>query len=29
VALVEELKGFLQVRLGLAASVIHRDMDRE
>jgi RNase adapter protein RapZ len=28
VALVEELKGFLQ-RLGLAASVVHRDMDRE
>ena len=28
VALVEELKGFLD-RLGLAASVIHRDMDRE
>ena len=29
VALVEELKGFLQARLGLAASVAHRDMDRE
>ncbi|HEX9822673.1 MAG TPA: RNase adapter RapZ [Methylomirabilota bacterium] len=29
VALVEELKGFLQARLGLAASVVHRDMDRE
>jgi UPF0042 nucleotide-binding protein len=29
VALVEELKGFLQGRLGLAASVVHRDMDRE
>ncbi len=28
VALVEELKGFLD-RLGLAASVVHRDMDRE
>jgi UPF0042 nucleotide-binding protein len=28
VALVEELRGFLQ-RLGLAASVVHRDMDRE
>jgi RNase adapter protein RapZ len=28
VALVEELRGFLD-RLGLAASVIHRDMDRE
>jgi len=28
VALVEELKGFLD-RLGLAASVAHRDMDRE
>jgi UPF0042 nucleotide-binding protein len=28
VALVEELKGFLQ-RLGLAVSVVHRDMDRE
>jgi RNase adapter protein RapZ len=28
VALVEELKGFLE-RLGLAASVSHRDMDRE
>jgi UPF0042 nucleotide-binding protein len=28
VALVEELKGFLD-HLGLAASVIHRDMDRE
>jgi len=29
VALVEELKGFLQARLGLVASVAHRDMDRE
>jgi RNase adapter protein RapZ len=28
VALVEELKGFMD-RLGLAASVVHRDMDRE
>jgi RNase adapter protein RapZ len=28
VALVEELKGFLD-RLGLAAAVVHRDMDRE
>jgi RNase adapter protein RapZ len=28
VALVEELRGFLD-RLGLAASVVHRDMDRE
>jgi RNase adapter protein RapZ len=28
VALVEELKGFLD-RLGLAGSVIHRDIDRE
>jgi UPF0042 nucleotide-binding protein len=28
VALVEELRGFLQ-RLGLAASVVHRDMERE
>jgi RNase adapter protein RapZ len=28
VALVEELKGFLE-RLGLAASVVHRDMERE
>jgi UPF0042 nucleotide-binding protein len=28
VALVEELRGFLE-RLGLAATVVHRDMDRE
>jgi hypothetical protein len=28
VALVEELRGFLD-RLGLAATVVHRDMDRE